>query len=147
MKEMREHEDERGKIISSSERTGKWCEWAGDRVRRWTWHWPERLAIDADFVKDVFEELRGALLYNMLDPETRLQILQKTPQETNKVFGCANSTRNRLWAWEEEQESGFSLPSWNQCYERKKIKAKISLVFVLMDLPWRISSGNTGFAR
>lgn len=33
----------------------------------------------------------------MVDPQTGLQILHETSQETNKVFCCANGTRDRLW--------------------------------------------------
>lgn len=57
---------------------------------------PERLAVDAHFVKDIFEKLRGALLYDMLDPQTGLQVLQESPQETYKVLGRADSSRDGL---------------------------------------------------
>lgn len=59
-------------------------------------HRPEGLAVDADFVKDVFEELRGALLHYMMDPQPGLQILHESSQETNKVLCCANCARNSL---------------------------------------------------
>lgn len=57
---------------------------------------PEGLAVDADFVKDIFEKLRGALLYDMLDPQTGLQVLQESSQETYEVLGRANSSRDGL---------------------------------------------------
>lgn len=59
-------------------------------------HRPERLAVDADFVKDIFEELRGALLYDMLDPQTGLQVLQESSQETYEVLGRADGPRDSL---------------------------------------------------
>lgn len=59
-------------------------------------HRPEGFAVDADFFKDVFEELRGALLHDMMDPQPGLQILHESSQETNKVLCCANCARNSL---------------------------------------------------
>lgn len=57
---------------------------------------PERFAVDADFVEDVFEELGGALLYDVLHPQPGLQVLQEAPQETHEVLGRANSPRDGL---------------------------------------------------
>lgn len=58
---------------------------------------PERLAVDADFFKDVLEELGGALLDHVVDPQAGLEVLQEPSQETNKVLCCANRTWNGLW--------------------------------------------------
>lgn len=59
-------------------------------------HGPEGFAVDADFVKDVFEKLRGALLHHVLDPQTGLQILQEPPQEPDEVLSRSDRTGNRL---------------------------------------------------
>lgn len=103
-------------------------------------HWPERLAVDADFFEDVFEELWRALLYDMVDPQTGLQILHETSQETNKVFCCANGARDRLWegrreGWKsnivklfEDWVSCF----WKRCNEKMQNKSKNQIHFVLM---------------
>lgn len=100
-------------------------------------HWPERLAVDADFFEDVFEELWRALLYDMVDPQTGLQILHETSQETNKVFCCANGTRDRLWEGRKEgsgkaTSSKFLVFESKQCNEKMQNKSKNQIHFVLM---------------
>lgn len=100
-------------------------------------HWPERLAVDADFFEDVFEELWRALLYDMVDPQTGLQILHETSQETNKVFCCANGTRDRLWEGRKEgsgkaTSSKFLVFESKQCNEQMQNKSINQIHFVLM---------------
>lgn len=58
---------------------------------------PERLPVDANLVKDVFEKLGRALLDHMLDPQTGFQILQEPLQKANKVLCCSNGSGHRLW--------------------------------------------------
>lgn len=92
--------------------------------------WPERFAVDADLLEDVFKELGSALLNHMMDPQAGLQVLQESPQEAQEVLGGANGAGDGLWRGE-------------------------ALVWVLKPephgqtelQPCRISSGKTGFAR
>lgn len=73
---------------------------------------PQRFAVDADFVENVFEELRRAFLDHVLDPQTGLQVLQEPLEEPNKVLRCTDTARDGLWgrggAIEREGERGRS---------------------------------------
>lgn len=83
---------------AGAERTGR-CEQrdrASAGLEPSSRHRPQRLAVDADFLEDVFEELRRALLHDVVDPQTGLQVLQEALHETYEVLGRTNRTGHRL---------------------------------------------------
>ena len=58
---------------------------------------PEWFSLNTDFAGAVFEKGRWRLLYHMLDAETSLEVLHPSFEETDKMFGFADITRNVLW--------------------------------------------------
>lgn len=57
---------------------------------------PQGFAVNADFLEDVFEELRCTLLHHMMDPQTCLQVLEEALHKAYKVLCSADATRNSL---------------------------------------------------
>lgn len=49
-------------------------------------HSPERLALNADLLKDVLKERGGALLDHVVDPQAGFQVFQEALQEAHKVL-------------------------------------------------------------
>ncbi len=54
------------------------------------------LRINADLLKDVFEELRGTLLNHMMDSQTCLQVLQEALHKAHEVLCSADAARHSL---------------------------------------------------
>lgn len=103
---------------------------------------PERLPVDANLVEDVFEKLGRALLDHVLDPQTGFQILQKPLQKADEVLCCSNGTGHRLW-----QKGGGDKHGNIYIYIKMEKHVWCLGEPTAGGLPWRISSGNTGFER
>lgn len=80
-------------------------------------HSPEGLPLDADLLKDVLQEGRGALLDHVMDAQPGLQVLQEAFEESHEVLCCPDIARHGLCvrggpvrAVAQRQVSGLPLP-------------------------------------